>query len=218
MCCAQFKIPTQLRRGAIDSFEDGKVTSMIAILGYIREMIPYMIIVLPFIVIFRFIYNRLRGYDKPRLSREIGVVSFLLFMTALFSQTILTFLYTGPEVTRTFATINMIPFRVFRDNYYAITELNYWQPLMINFLGNICIFMPIGFIIPLLWSRFNRFWKVALIGFGISLFIETTQLTQARSTDIDDLWLNTLGSMIGYGLFVMIRRFYPQFVVMFAKN
>lgn len=191
---------------------------MMAILGYIREMIPYMITALPFIVIFRFIYHRLRGSNKPSLSREIGVVSFLLFMTALFSQTILTFLYTGPEVTRTFANINMIPFRVFRDNYYAITELNYWQPFMINFLGNICIFMPIGFMVPLLWSRFNRFWKVALIGFGISFFIETTQLTQARSTDIDDLWLNTLGSMMGYGLFVVTRRFYPQFIAMFARN
>ena len=38
---------------------------MIAILGYIREMIPYMIIALPFILIFRFIYNRLRGSNKP---------------------------------------------------------------------------------------------------------------------------------------------------------
>lgn len=190
---------------------------MIAILGYIREMIPYMIIVLPFILFFRFIYNRLRGY-KPHLSREIGFVSFILFMTALFSQTILTFLYTGPEVTRPFATINMIPLRVFRDNYYAITELNYWQPFIINFLGNIFIFMPIGFMIPLLWNRFNRFWKVALIGLSISLFIETTQLTQARSTDIDDLWLNTLGSMIGYGIFFITSRFYPQFVMLFAKN
>ena len=34
------------------------------------------------------------------------------------------------------------------------------------------------------------------------LFIETTQLTQARSSDIDDLWLNTLGSMIGYCVYV----------------
>ena len=191
---------------------------MRAIIGYISDMIPYMIIVLPFILFFRFIYNRLRGSAKPRLSREIGVVGFLLFMMALFSQTVLTFLYTGPEVTRTFANINLIPFRVFRDNYYAITELNYWQPFIINFLGNICIFMPIGFMFPLLWSRFNRFWKVAFIGFGISLFIETTQLTQARSTDIDDLWLNTLGSMIGYGLYVVTRRFYPQFVARFARN
>ena len=191
---------------------------MIAIVGYISEMIPYMIIVLPFILVFRFIYNRLRGFKKPRLSREIGVIGFLLFLTALFSQTILTFLYTGPTVTRTFANINIIPFRVFRDNYYAITELNYWQPFIINFLGNICIFMPIGFMIPLLWTRFNRLWKVSLIGFGISFFIEITQLTQARSTDIDDLWLNTLGSMLGYKLYCLTRSFYPRFVALLARN
>ncbi|WP_203247256.1 VanZ family protein [Sporosarcina beigongshangi] len=190
---------------------------MTAIIGYISEMIPYMIMVLPVILIFRFIYNRLRGFDKLCLSREIGVIGFLLFMTALFSQTILTFLYTGPTVTRTFANINVIPFRVFQDNYYAITELNYWQPFIINFLGNICIFIPIGFMIPLLWKRFNRLWKVALIGFGISLFIETMQLTQARSTDVDDLWLNTLGSMIGYAMYLLSRRLYPLLVGRLTK-
>lgn len=188
------------------------------ILGYISEMVPYIIIVLPFILIFRIIYNRLRGIDKPQLFREIGVIGFLLFMTALFSQTILTFSYTGPTVTRTFSNINLIPFRVFLDNYYAISELNFWQPFIINFLGNICIFMPIGFMIPFLWNSLNRFWKVALIGFGISFFIETMQLTQARSTDIDDLWLNTLGSMIGYGMYSLTIRFYPQVVAVFARN
>jgi glycopeptide antibiotics resistance protein len=194
------------------------VTSMIAIVGYISEMIPYMILVLPFILVFRFIYNKLRRFEKPNPTREIGVIGFLLFMTALFSQTILTFLYTGPNVTRTFANINIIPLRVFRDNYYAITELNYWQPFIINFLGNICIFIPIGYMIPLLWIRFNRFWKVAIIGFGISFFIETTQLTQARSSDIDDLWLNTSGSMIGYGMYCLTRSFYPRFVAMVKRN
>ena len=37
---------------------------MTTILGYIREMIPYMIIALPFILIFRFIYNKMRGFDE----------------------------------------------------------------------------------------------------------------------------------------------------------
>ncbi|MFJ7934763.1 VanZ family protein [Sporosarcina sp. NPDC096371] len=191
---------------------------MIAIAGYIREMIPYIIIILPFILIFRTIYNKLRGVDRIQLPREIGVVSFLLFMTALFSQTILTFLYTGPVVTRTFANINIIPFRVFRDNYYAITELNYWQPFIINFLGNICIFMPIGFMVPLLWNRFNRLWKVALFGFGISFFIETMQLSQARSTDIDDLWLNTLGSILGYKMYCFTVKVYPRVATLFRKD
>lgn len=191
---------------------------MTAILGYIKEMLPYMFLVLPIIIFFRFIYNRMRGFEKTHVSHEIGAISFLLFMTALFSQTILTFLYTGPVVTRSFTNINIVPLRVFRDNYYAITELNFWQPFIINFLGNICIFMPIGFMVPLLWRKFNRFWKVALLGFGISLFIETTQLTQARSSDIDDLWLNTLGSMLGYSAYSLLKRNYPNMAHFFKKR
>lgn len=191
---------------------------MHAIAGYIGDMIPYMMVVFPFILIIRYIYNKFRGTDKPQVAREIGVIGFLLFITALLSQTILTFLYTGPPVTRSFSAINLIPFRVFRDNYYAIIELHFWQPFIINFLGNICMFIPIGFLVPLLWHRFNRFWKVTLFGLGFSLFIETTQLTQARSTDIDDLWLNTLGSMIGYGIYYFVRRFFPRLISIFLKH
>lgn len=191
---------------------------MTTILGYIAEMIPYLLVALPIILITRMIYNKIRGYVKIHVYHEIGVVIFLLFMTALFSQTILTFLYTGPVVTRSFSNVNLIPFRVFQDNYYAITELNFWQPFIINFLGNICIFIPIGFMIPLLWNRFNRFWKVSLIGLSISLFIEITQLSQARSSDIDDLWLNTAGSMIGYCVYVSMKKHFPKALHLFKKK
>jgi glycopeptide antibiotics resistance protein len=191
---------------------------MTTILGYIAEMIPYLFITFPIILLFRIIYNKMSVDKKLHLYHEVGVIVFLLFMTALFSQTILTFLYTGPVVTRSFSNVNFMPFRVFLDNYYAITELNFWQPFIINFLGNICIFMPIGFMIPLLWSKFNQFWKVALIGLGISLFIETTQLFQARSSDIDDLWLNTLGSLLGYGVYIVTRKFFPKGNQLFKKR
>lgn len=191
---------------------------MTTIIGYILEMIPYLIIALPFIMIFRIVYNKIRGLQNINWFHEIGVVAFLLFMTAVLSQTILTFLYTGPVVTRAFSNINLIPFRVFLDNYYAITELNFWQPFIINFLGNICIFMPIGFMVPLLWNRFNQFWKVALIGLLISLFIETTQLSQARSSDIDDLWLNTVGCMLGYNAYRIVAKHFPSFACLFKKE
>ena len=190
---------------------------MSAILGYIGDMLPYMIIALPFIIVLRFIYNKMRGFKILRIYHEIGVVIFLLFMTALFSQTVMTFLYTGPAVTRSFTNLNLIPFRVFQDTYYAIIELSYWQPFIINFLGNIFIFMPIGFMLPLLWKRLDRFWKVALIGLGTSLFIETTQLAQARSSDIDDLWLNTLGCILGYVVYLLTNKLYPRLVDNFRR-
>ncbi len=190
---------------------------MSAIIGYIGDMLPYMFIALPFIIIIRIMYNKTRGGPSQVSLREIGVVSFFLFMTALFSQTILTFLYTGPVVTRTFSNINLIPFKVFQDNYYAITELNYWQPFIINFLGNIAIFIPIGFLVPLLWHNFNRFWKVSLLGFSLSLFIEITQLSQVRSSDIDDLWLNTLGSMLGYYCYFLVNKYDPRITNKFKR-
>ncbi|MBE1554333.1 VanZ family protein [Sporosarcina limicola] len=191
---------------------------MTAILSYIGAMLPYLLIALPVILIFRLFYNKFKGVEKVNHYHEIGVVIFLLFMTALFSQTILTFLYTGPVVTRSFSNVNIVPFRVFQDNYYAITELNFWQPFIINFLGNICIFIPIGFMLPLLWNKFNRFWKVSLIGLSISLFIEITQLTQARSSDIDDLWLNTLGSMIGYYIYFISKKCVPHLALIFKRR
>lgn len=190
---------------------------MIAILGYIGAMLPYMFIALPIILILRFVYNKMRGFKTAPNYHEIGVVAFLLFMTALFSQTILTFLYTGPVVTRSFSNVNLVPLRVFQDNYYAITELHLWQPFIINFLGNICIFIPIGFLLPLLWRKFNRFWKITLIGLGISLFIEITQLTQYRSSDVDDLWLNTLGSMIGYAIYFFAKKNVPMMDKLFKR-
>jgi glycopeptide antibiotics resistance protein len=193
------------------------VNFLTAILGYITEMIPYMMIALPMIIIYRYFYNKIRKFDKPNLFHEVGVVIFCLFMIALFSQTIMTRFYTGPVVTRSFSNINLIPFRVFLDNYYAITELNYWQPFIINFLGNICIFMPIGFLVPLLWSKFNRFWKVASIGLATSLFIEVTQLSQVRSSDIDDLWLNTLGGMLGYAFYYITNKKHPKITQKFKR-
>ncbi|WP_342510450.1 VanZ family protein [Sporosarcina sp. FSL K6-1522] len=191
---------------------------MTAILGYIKDMLPSMLMALPFIILIRVFYHKIRKSKQLCMYHEIGVVLFLLFMIALFSQTILTFLYTGPAVNRSFATVNLVPFNVFHDTYYAVTELHFWHPLIINFFGNICIFMPIGFMVPLLWSKCNRLWKVALIGFSISLFIETTQLTQARSSDIDDLWLNTVGSMLGYGTYYFMNKYFPHIGRTFKKS
>ena len=69
------------------------------------------------------------------------------------------------------------------------------QTIIPNFLGNIILFMPFGFIIPLLWKVSDK--KVIVIGFCSSLFIEVCQLFLTRGTDVDDLILNTLGVVFG---------------------
>lgn len=70
-----------------------------------------------------------------------------------------------------------------------------------NLLGNIYGFIPFGFLLPILIPRFSRFLTVTIATFCLSLFYELGQLIFTLGNfDVDDLFLNTLGGMIGYGL------------------
>ena len=62
---------------------------------------------------------------------------------------------------------------------------------------NILLFVPLGFLVPILKESFQRAWKVLLLGLG--LFIEFTQLMlHAGCFDTADLIHNTAGAGIGY--------------------
>lgn len=46
-----------------------------------------------------------------------------------------------------------------------------------------------------------------MTGFLLSLSIEIIQLPFAvRASDVDDLILNTLGCMVGYGIYALVRK------------
>ena len=95
--------------------------------------------------------------------------------------------------------VNLVPFVRMLD--YASR-----RELLLNFVGNIAMFIPGGIILPVLYERLRGFWKTVAAGAGLSLCIELLQLPfSVRSTDVDDLVLNTLGAAIGYGLFAAAR-------------
>ena len=60
--------------------------------------------------------------------------------------------------------------------------------------------------------------NTVIIGLCISLFIEITQIPQNRSSDVDDLWLNTLGAFFGYLLYLFIHRAFSGFRKAFKKK
>lgn len=68
----------------------------------------------------------------------------------------------------------------------------------LTYILNIIMFMPLGFLLPLIWENFRNAGKVVLMGFLMSLTIEICQLFNIRTTDIDDLMMNTLGALAGY--------------------
>lgn len=67
-----------------------------------------------------------------------------------------------------------------------------------QYLLNVLMFLPVGFLLPLLWDEYQG-WKPVL-GFCcfLTVFIEVAQVFTFRTTDIDDLITNLLGAGIGY--------------------
>ncbi len=104
------------------------------------------------------------------------------------------------SVAHILAQINLIPLDFHRLFRYS----RIW--IFLEIFGNILMTIPYGFGLPFLTQiRPKKFiWAAMAIGFTI----ETTQLLLAliigasyRQTDINDFLLNTLGALIGYGLF-----------------
>lgn len=73
-----------------------------------------------------------------------------------------------------------------------------------QFLGNIILFIPAGFIPPIIFPKMQRYYGALIPGLLWSLFIEFSQLILHllnmgnRSFDTDDIILNVLGAFIGF--------------------
>lgn len=190
------------------------VTLMSVIVNYLDNMLFFICIALPIVFIWRFLRWKKRGFVLKETMHELGILLLVLVVIGLFSQTII------PKSGLTAPTsekVNLELFRVVRETYNAIVYLGFWQPFYINFLGNIILFVPIGFLLPLVFKKMEFFPLTVLVGFFLSLFIEIMQLPQHRSSDVDDLWLNTLGALIGYLLYMYVKKKVPAFTQHFKK-
>jgi glycopeptide antibiotics resistance protein len=82
--------------------------------------------------------------------------------------------------------------------------------LLVDVVGNIVVFAPLGFGLAgaLRQAKLgSTIWLAVLGGFTLSLVIELTQLAvPSRSTDVDDLIFNTLGTFIGAATFALLLR------------
>lgn len=75
---------------------------------------------------------------------------------------------------------------------------------------NVIMFMPLGFLLPFIWKQWRSLLPTLLTGLVFSLIIELTQLFNRRLTDIDDLMMNTLGTVIGYGIWLLYQRVFGR--------
>ena len=78
---------------------------------------------------------------------------------------------------------------------------------IVNILGNIAMFIPVGIVWPICFKKLNTLGKSILAGGCFSLFIEIAQLLFFdRCSDVDDLILNTTGVVIGALIYFGIKK------------
>lgn len=181
---------------------------------YIINMVGYMLVAFPIYAIVRIAFVKRRKQPVNKL-HEVLLALFVLYAVGIASQTIIPKWVMGVDadtgkfffdvyMSNGWVSTNAIPFRTI-SGYLRVNEyMGGWDSIAIaNLLGNIFLFSPIGFFVPLLWRKLDSFKVILVIGFAVTCFIEGTQYFIGRSTDIDDIILNTIGVVIGYGFFLV---------------
>ena len=109
--------------------------------------------------------------------------------------------YTFAEYMRRFT--NFIPFKTIVEYVQRYID-GYRNLSVLNLLGNLALFVPMGMALPCLSRKLNRFWKVTLTVLGMVVAVELVQgLLRVGSIDIDDVIFNVVGAMVGYGIIVI---------------
>ena len=108
-----------------------------------------------------------------------------------------------------------------KNSGFSLTDVKTYLPALKSFsflqaAFNVLLTVPFGFYLRY-YLRFS-FKKTALFSFLLSLFFELTQLSglyfiyprSYRLFDVDDLFLNTSGGIIGYFLYNLLKHILPS--------
>lgn len=168
---------------------------------FLSDGTPLVLIAVPVYIFLRGLYiigsSEHKLKDRIQPDREIIMLGFYIFLVMLYAQTFI--FNSGPN------QIMLIPFGVIISQ---LSEMNLTQitfrEFIFNILGNVGVFVPIGIFVPVLFKKDIR--GTAITGAFISLCIETGQIPIERTTDIDDIILNTSGAVIGYEIYYIFSR------------
>ncbi len=130
----------------------------------------------------------------------ILLVYFLFFSEAL-----------GRDINNNLPRYNIYLFKEIRRFYIYRKKLGFYA-FSLNIFGNILAFIPFGIFRPIIGIRKHSFLRTCFQGLLFSFFIELTQLRfKVGCFDVDDIFLNTLGCILGYTIFLIFYKTYAKY-------
>lgn len=132
---------------------------------------------------------------KVKKSKPVKIIFIFLFAAYVLLLIYLTFFSSYFGRGTVYRNINLIPFKTILQ--YLVRDRDI-RNMLINIAGNIAVFMPMGFLLPIVFKPFNRFGSIFAAIFSATFLIEAAQyFFAAGSSDIDDILLNLMGGFIG---------------------
>ncbi|MFF2459831.1 VanZ family protein [Peribacillus simplex] len=181
------------------------------------------------ILIFQLVKRRISGQNF------VYLLFFTIYISSLFSVTIFPF----PIQKFLIETMiedqlglkhNFIPFKIFYDamsfGSLSFGSLSFGLTIILKqVVGNIILFLPMGFVLPKIFTNIQTIKKVIFIGFLASLSIELVQALAGlwigynyRAADIDDLIFNVLGTVIGFLIWKLLYKVFKNNNLIVTSN
>ena len=77
---------------------------------------------------------------------------------------------------------------------------------------NVLLFVPLGFLLPMIHTRFRNPILTVATGCVFSCFIEITQYITGRGlTEVDDVITNTIGAAVGVAMYHIVSKIYQVY-------
>lgn len=134
---------------------------------------------------------------KSKTRNTLAIALFVVYILLLIGIILFKLPFYSPEVSDVVRVINLIPFQGSLDENGNL--------VLREIIQNILLFMPLGIYICMLKSNWP-FMKKVLPVIGLTLSFEVIQFIFAMGrTDITDVLGNTLGGVIGIGIYALSR-------------
>lgn len=142
-----------------------------------------------------------------KIFKVVLIISFVIYLLALISL-----LFLGTRNFYVWDDVSFIEYIQFSSNFVPFQTISTYINALFdgsmnidipikNLFGNLLMFFPMGIYLPYLAKKVNKLgtFTVSIIIFILS--IEMIQVvTRLGSFDIDDLILNMVGALIGFGI------------------
>lgn len=160
----------------------------------IAGCVAAVVVIIAFIIGYKLIYQKcMHGTKKIGVPKTIWLVVFVIYSVVLVGAT---FLSRGEYYG---AAQIVPPFASYKEAWYQGKASN-----VRNIIINVLLFVPLGVLLPIGIKKMRTCWKTYVVGFAVTIFIEVFQLITKRGIfEFDDIFNNLIGTMIGYGLFMI---------------